>query len=798
MMKNLTLEISLKPFKNIDDESVEHVCRTLFQQWKPLSESAKSVSVMFWAADGSELLDYRGNMDDSFEWCYHIGDGSPGEKQICKEDPDGVTLISGSYKYIKNPPKFTYAMLKKIIDTVKYTGSQILDGKEILVGTTVDPGPEFAYSEFKYERHTELSGNTKSARGFISVLSRLKGDNIHYAAFPDGIPDGISFGTFFGRQAKAYMDDMGFDFLWLSNGMGFGAEPWGGTGAVFDGREFNCTNLDNIKDNQCDFWRDFRKGCPDYPVRTRGTNMSMGIDYASDGVPLKEIYDGGFGILPPPNSPWAAIDKDFGLELMGYMSRCAKLPADEYLFRFYLHDPWFANSPWYDRYNSQPHDIYLPLAVSRLNEYGEVHCPSHMSLLSVDNSFGDFSSDCVNEASIHLLKAIKDMPDAYAPIIWIYPFEEYSSSKTSFEVANMYSHDWFIRGAVNNGLPLSMVVSTDNFIRHDKSPYKTSVLISAVPYPNSEYEDCIMSYVSSGGRVIFYGSCQNASERFLKLIGVGVDEGIDGEQEIEIFGEHRGIIKHSQLLCGGNICEISLPYTNVMASAGGRPVATYGDNFVWLRGVCSCDLLPDRKLPVPHDASRYFIGETLFLNALKHFGWEFYYEKPDNQPNPVLMVHRRDNAYVFSNYCPSTTVKTKILTPIGAPVLDGYETLLENGYATYHFPRAEHRECRVFVNQQSGVVGCAEEPPQSMIYRRRIRVTGLKNATVRLFAEEYCKNNFAVVLNTDSVAYVRSEPFDGEIINENGLTYYEVRNVSGTLIFSMPFPDADERMKLKR
>ena len=87
----------------------------------------------------------------------------------------------------------------------------------------------------------------------------------------------------------------------------------------------------------------------------------------------KTIYDGDYGLLPPPNSPWAAITGDFGLELMGHMSRIAGLPKDgenirhPYLFRFYIHDIWWVNSPWYDRYNSQPHDIYLPLSVARLD-----------------------------------------------------------------------------------------------------------------------------------------------------------------------------------------------------------------------------------------------------------------------------------------------------------------------------------------------------------------------------------------------------------------------------------------------
>jgi hypothetical protein len=195
----------------------------------------------------------------------------------------------------------------------------------------------------------------------------------------------------------------------------------------------------------------------------------MAIDLASDGVPLKDIYENVKDLLPPPNSPWAALDGDYGLELMGYMSRIAKVPDGKYLFRYYLHDPWRLNSPWYDRYNSQPHDIYMPLAVSRIDEVGNIQNPTNMSILSIDNSFGNMPEACVVEPLPHFLKAIKEMPDEPAPFIWVYPFDEYSDSKTEQEFNEMFSEDWYIRNAINNGLPLSMVTAT-NFFSKSMSP----------------------------------------------------------------------------------------------------------------------------------------------------------------------------------------------------------------------------------------------------------------------------------------------------------------------------------------
>ena len=121
----------------------------------------------------------------------------------------------------------------------------------------------------------------------------------------------------------------------------------------------------------------------------------MGIDLASNALPLADIYAGGFDMEPPPNSPWAAINGDFGLELAGYMSRIAELPAGKgYPFRFYVHDPWWLNSPWLDRYGREPHDIYLPLAVGRVNAAGRVETPRSIALLTIDDSYGRMPEKC--------------------------------------------------------------------------------------------------------------------------------------------------------------------------------------------------------------------------------------------------------------------------------------------------------------------------------------------------------------------------------------------------------------------
>ena len=137
---------------------------------------------------------------------------------------------------------------------------------------------------------------------------------------------------------------------------------------------------------------------------------------------MREIYAGKFNLEPPPNSPWAALNGDFGLELAGYMSRIAELPAGQgFPFRYYVHDPWWLNSPWLDRYGREPHDIYLPLSIGRINGRGQVETPESVAFLTIDDSFGRMPDKCPNEVIPHILAALEDAPDRPGPLVWVYP-----------------------------------------------------------------------------------------------------------------------------------------------------------------------------------------------------------------------------------------------------------------------------------------------------------------------------------------------------------------------------------------
>ncbi len=508
--KEIALELSLKPFKQTDDAYIHAVCEQLFSEWRPLLAGRRTVSVMLWCADGSEILDYAGEMDAPFAWACYVGTANLPEAG--PHDLPERSLHECKRRYIADPPTMTYGILKKIVATVKEVGGQYCPGARILVGETFDIGPEFAVSDFKYNRHPEIcAGNSSTCNGFgfVDATACLRGDSRPYAAYPAGIPEGTPFGVFFGKQTAAFFRDMGFDYIWFSNGLGFSADPWDMKGKIFDGVCFHPEKLGATRQKVLSFWADFTAACPGLPIRVRGTNHSVGIDYASDGVPLYDIYRAGYPITPPPNSPWAAINGDYGLELMGHMTRIAALPAGDFMFRYYLHDPWWMNSPWYDRYDSSPTDIYLPMAVSRIDEGGKTRAANLFHILSADNSQGDMPPACVYEPLPHLLKAEKNAPDAPAPFIWVYPVREYTSAEKEADLREMYEGDRFIAAAINAGFPLNCTVCSDTFAVTPPNVYMRSVLL----VPTGVGEACrtaLLAFCRAGGRVIFYGSAAPA------------------------------------------------------------------------------------------------------------------------------------------------------------------------------------------------------------------------------------------------------------------------------------------------
>ena len=837
-LKNVTLEISLKPFGDPSDEAVRGVCRHLFEQWAPLVREADMVSVMLWAADGSEILDYAGDLDAPFEWARYIGHANP--PHIIANDPDGVALHSRHYLYMENPPTLTYGWLKGLNGIIKEVGGQVT-GKPVRVGATFDPGPEFAVSPFKYERHPEVCmAATMGKASFVGCYATLHADDRAYAGYPDGIPEGTPFGAFLGRQSQHFLGDLGFDYIWLSNGFGFGLETWGYRGPLFDGEGFAADRAHEIREKNLAFWNLFREECPDFPIETRGTNLSTAMDLSSDAVPLREIYEGGYDMAPPPNSPWAALNGDFGLELIGWMSHIAEIPGEEFPFRFYTHDPWWLNSPWLDRYGREPHDIYLPLAVSRIDATGTVRTPTAIEFLSVDDSYGRIPDQVPEETIPHIRSGWRDAPDAAGPLVWVYPFDEYHDLTFGDEprLAEVFYGDWFMRGAVNQGLPLNTVVSTRAFAEAWKAnaeAFGESILVAPTAVFEGAAREGLEAFLKGGGRMMVYGPIEHLDAAALELLNLKLVDPAEGEFEIAVEAEADMLtqavyptrMRHDALASGGAlrgvVADAADATTRVEATATAddgtkrvlalsrRAVDWNGGALVWVRGSNPFHFKSGGHHPGRLDATRYYPTDNLPRLLLSCFGLDirFAMRGPDlanpmmfeqgteEGANPILVeprgrttrepltvIARHANGFFFSGYVPETTATLRLRMPQGAPVLLGYETRLEDGYATYCMPRAWHRECRVFVEQPTdGELSCVENHSGELGISRRIRVLGLHNATVRFYPETGTAAEVKM-LQHPRQPYLVGDFLKPEEKRDAMGHYLEVSGVTGSLLIS--------------
>ncbi|MDD5596392.1 MAG: hypothetical protein PHV82_00520 [Victivallaceae bacterium] len=808
-LENITLEMSLKPFWNPERENCKKICVEMFRQWGPLCRHSDKVSVMLWIGDGSEILEYRGKPEDKFDWGRYLGciNREPTEERL-KLDPKCLQLHTKGRLYREDAPDFDYAFLKELIEIIKSVGYKYLK-KDILVGATFDPGPEFAKSSFKYERHPEAcSASFGGGRNdVVSCSAVLKKDSFAYAAFPAGIQDGTPFGLFFGRQAKAFLDDLDFDFIWFSNGFGFGISPWNYKGALFDGEKYFPEKAIEAKNVMLEFWKLFKEECPDYPVYVRGTNMSAGIDIASDGIPLKEMYKGGYMAIPPVNSPWSALNMDFGLEFAGWMSHIAELPKESFCFRFYTHDPWWVNSPWLERYEREPSDIYLPMAGSRIRQDGKVQTASLINFLTVDNSWGEMPEQVPNEVIPHVMEAFRHAPDEAGPLVWIYPFDEYHEwiMPDNGRIDEVMFGDLFVRDVINRGLALNTVCSVGNYIENkerDQLFLKGRVLISPIPDADSIWEKYLLRHVEQGGGVLLYGPLRHTGKAIRDLLEVDFDKPLGGKMTIELNEDLKSLVEnfapkwnfeHDPVISGGGIEETG--GRNVLATAcknGQKRVyateAKWGKGRIaWLRGSVSmfCMKNPPEKIAefrnLPKE-SETFYPERLFTALLDCFAWRTtFHREGERHREPLMTIHRNNNAFYFSGINHSLAVEVELASPFGAPIMAGLEQVLKKGSSFYRFPRTWHHECRIFaVQENESIVSCRENNVRLRGVNWTFRLNGLDNAELKIFP---FPGKFPSVLLNPVSPYVNGEYVELEEIEENGWRFFKTtRKISGHIM----------------
>ena len=550
------------------------------------------------------------------------------------------------------------------------------------------------------------------------------------------------------------------------------------------------------------FWNDFRRECPDFPLETRGTNLTTGMDLASDATPTREIYREVHDIEAPVNSPWAALNGDFGMELAGWMSHMAELPKGKgYPFRYYIHDPWFVNSPWLDRYSRSPYDIYLPLSVTRLRGDGSVEASNALHLLSIDDSYGRMPDLVPVEVSGYLYDAECTQADAAGPFIWVYPFEEYHNEVyAGRRLEQIFADDYLIRGAINAGFPVNTVISSTNFVKAVESgvEFRDRVLVMSTIF---DITPAVLAaaekHLCSGGRILFYGPARG--EAIEKLLGVVPAAPIEGEmvlEGVEAFSKCNAV-RHLPVYSGGPLDCVADPAAGAeilaeyVQEGERRPAALYRTvgkgGILWIRGTNSFEIQPGHYNPTAFAQDRYFYCEKLFRYLLGRVGFEIEFHKVDPLlPDDCMTLRWHANGLYLVAYSKNTTGDRSFRFPDGAPVFSRCDTVLRNNHAVYHCERAVNQEGRIFVTGDDSVITCRDVPQCFPGIQRRIEVDGLKNATVvyRPDVFEGMTFNFSSGKElTNSSLWSKSE-YQAELVHDAIGPKFILRNVTGMLVIS--------------
>ncbi len=800
VLERATLETSLKPFHPADRDSWEQTARALFEQWTPLLRTARTCSVLLWVSDGSEILDWAGDLDDELEWARYIGFCNTGAGPYGEPKEPGRVAVP----YRDGPATLRYADVAELVAILRRVGTEL--GRPTEVGATFDPGPEFAPSSFKYERHPEVvaRGEEIGIGPIIQMVrhfSTLHADERRYAAFPDGIVEGTSFGEFLGRQAQHYVDALGFDYLWLSNGFGFSSYAWSELGETFDGARFRSERVGELRDRALGFWADLHAHLR-VPVEVRGTNQTAGIDIGADAVPALEIYERGHVASPPPNSPWGPLNEDFGIELAGFMSRIAHLPRGSagYRFRFYANDPWFWQQPWWDFYDRQPFDIDLPLAVSRLDQDGTVHGAREVNVLTVDTAHGVLDERCGREVGGYVARALEARPDAAGPLVWVYPFREYHEAMAAdpSSIARPHAEDWALTAAINAGLPLNTVVSTDALPgAHAAGALASRVLVVPAGALADHVVEVLDSHARAGGTVVVHGSTAGLGARALDLLGVGpTDAGVAGALRVRTAlggdrvrdGElprtlhHEASVSHGDLTEQVRTSDVEVLVT-VEGTGGTHPWATSrgvgAGHVLWARGSAPFTYAPPDargvRAHVGVDRSAHLDPGALLRDVVGTAGLTVGHElRTPASGRVVLTVHRSDGAWWFAGYLADTTTSVRLGLPDGAPLLTQHSCWFDDGGATYHLTGATRAECRVLVRRaRHGTLRCREVAPYPADMSRALQVEGLHDADVALELPPAARLRLVVAGQEVDCGPAGTEP-----------RRHELRGVTGTLTLS--------------
>ena len=192
----------------------------------------RSVTILFAAGNGDHVLNYagRGGRLDRFDWARYNA-YAPGPEpdrmrrghnlewlQRVREGGErSLDPYASGPMMILSEQVMDYEVLAGIYATISAEAESRSIGIRLL--EYLEPGTGRCAGEWRSRRHPEATPRTGDSAS-IDVTLPLRGDDLRYAAFPDGVPDGLAAGDFVAAQTAAFCADFGLDGVLLGDRFG--------------------------------------------------------------------------------------------------------------------------------------------------------------------------------------------------------------------------------------------------------------------------------------------------------------------------------------------------------------------------------------------------------------------------------------------------------------------------------------------------------------------------------------------------------------------------------------------------
>jgi hypothetical protein len=325
-----------------------------------------------------------------------------------------------------------------------------------------------------------------------------------------------------------------------------------------------------------------------------------------------------------------------------------------------------------------------------------------------------------------------------------------------------------------------------------------------VPDANSAVRKAILDHVRAGGQAMFYGPVREDDQELRALLGLKKNAPLEGDLELDLALENSGIVHgkclptqlhHASVFSGGALVdtfETGSACTELATAVRGserRALAVSVDlgngKLVWLRGGVTCNEKRVRgPLPAPLDPAKVFQTESLARIAAAKLGIDLGYEREEISDRvPLATIARSRNAFVFAGYNPFGA-QLNLRMPLGAPLFVSHRVHVENGRTLFTPQVGWLGECRLFVEQTERSRIFVRESCSVMTgIRRRLKISGLKNAVVRFFADMEYEDSLCFLLNGRHPYQVGNFLKPRRIESAQGI-YFETESVTGELLIS--------------